>query len=105
MLTTYDNPQGPSTFKGQIDDIKINGNPVAKTYEKPTDYVNTLRGTQSNGTFSRGNNFPAVAVHHGFNFLSPVNNEGFDLLYSYYDGSNTDIFPSFYVIILISAKS
>src|SRR5690625_2104413 len=94
MLTTYDNPQGPSTFKGQIDDIKINGKPVAKTYENPTDYVNTLRGTQSNGTFSRGNNFPAVAVPHGFNFWTPVTNAGSDWLYSYNEGNNDDNLPT-----------
>jgi len=94
ILIAYDNPKGPTTFKGHIDDIKINGNPVAKTYENPTDYVNTLRGTQSNGTFSRGNNFPAVAVPHGFNFWTPVTNAGSDWLYSYNEGNNDDNLPT-----------
>src|SRR5699024_12052412 len=94
ILIAYDNPKGPTTFKGHIDDIEINGNPVAKTYEKPTDYVNTLRGTQSNGTFSRGNNFPAVAVPHGFNFWTPVTNAGSDWLYAYNESNNDDNLPT-----------
>ena len=36
----------------------------------------TTRGTQANGTFSRGNNFPATAVPHGFNFWTPVTDAG-----------------------------
>ncbi|UNE63527.1 hypothetical protein [Xanthomonas oryzae] len=36
----------------------------------------TTRGTQSNDTFSRGNNFPATAVPHGFNFWTPVTDAG-----------------------------
>ncbi|GGB41873.1 GH92 family glycosyl hydrolase [Fictibacillus barbaricus] len=94
ILVAYDNPDGPSTFRGSIDDIKIEGNPVQRTYSNPSDYVNILRGTQSNGTFSRGNNFPAVAVPHGFNFWTPVTNAGStSWLYSYNQNNNKDNLP------------
>jgi hypothetical protein len=36
----------------------------------------TTRGTNSSGSFSRGNNFPATAVPHGFNFWTPVTDAG-----------------------------
>ncbi|ASK64118.1 alpha-mannosidase [Virgibacillus phasianinus] len=93
ILVAYDNPKGPATFKGQIDDIQIDGNPVTKTYDNYSDYVNTRRGTQSNGTFSRGNNFPAVAVPHGFNFWTPVTNAGSNWIYSYNESNNDDNLP------------
>ncbi|TFJ92491.1 glycoside hydrolase family 92 protein [Lentibacillus salicampi] len=93
ILVAYENPKGPATFKGHVDDIKIDGNPVTKTYDNYTDYVNTLRGTQSNGTFSRGNNFPAVAVPHGFNFWTPVTNAGSNWIYSYHESNNDDNLP------------
>lgn len=50
----------------------------------PTDYVNTLRGTDSTPDFSRGNTFPAVTLPFGFNFWTPVtegNSDGW--LYKY----------------------
>lgn len=93
ILVAYDNPKGPATFRGHIDDIQIDGNPVTKTYDNYSDYVNTLRGTQSNGTFSRGNNFPAVAVPHGFNFWTPVTNAGSNWIYAYNESNNDDNLP------------
>jgi predicted alpha-1,2-mannosidase len=39
---------------------------------KFSDYVNTLRGSNSFPEYSRGNTFPAVAVPFGFNFWSPM---------------------------------
>ncbi|WNG30111.1 alpha-1,2-mannosidase [Cystobacter fuscus] len=38
----------------------------------PSDYVNTLRGSNSGGGYSRGNTFPATAVPFGFNFWTPM---------------------------------
>lgn len=38
----------------------------------PTDYVNTLRGSNSGGGYSRGNTFPATAAPFGFNFWTPM---------------------------------
>ena len=45
-----------------------------------SDYADTRRGTQSSGSFSRGNNFPATAVPHGFNFWTPVTDSRLDQL-------------------------
>ncbi|MUK90650.1 glycoside hydrolase family 92 protein [Ornithinibacillus sp. L9] len=94
ILIAYKNPHGPSVFKGSIDDIKIESNQVEETYDSPAEYVDILRGTNSNGTFSRGNNFPAVAVPHGFNFWTPVTDAGStSWLYSYQQANNEDNLP------------
>ena len=38
----------------------------------PTNYVDTRRGTNASGSFSRGNNLPISAVPNGFTFFTPV---------------------------------
>jgi predicted alpha-1,2-mannosidase len=48
-------------------------------------YVNTLRGANSNGDFTRGNTFPAVAVPFGFNFWTPVNRDDSNWFYQFYE--------------------
>jgi predicted alpha-1,2-mannosidase len=93
ILVAYDHPNGPGKFKGSIDEIKIEGHPKASAPTSRVDYVNTLRGTNSNGTFSRGNTFPAVAVPHGFNFWTPVTNAGSNWLYSYQQSNNENNLP------------
>ncbi|WP_245799350.1 GH92 family glycosyl hydrolase [Virgibacillus siamensis] len=94
ILVAYDNPEGPGLFQGSIDDIKIDGNPKTESYASPVDYVNILRGTNSNGTFSRGNNFPAIAVPHGFNFWTPATDAGStSWLYSYQQANNEKNLP------------
>jgi predicted alpha-1,2-mannosidase len=93
ILVAYDNPKGPGAFRGSIDDLKIDGSPAKKTYGSPVDYVNILRGTQSNGAFSRGNNFPAVAVPHGFNFWTPTTNAGSSWIYQYSEANNANNLP------------
>lgn len=60
---------------GWIDDIRIDRRAVVDR-RRPSDYVLTARGTQSNSTFSRGNNIPATAMPHGFNFWVPVTDAG-----------------------------
>ncbi|HET7578080.1 MAG TPA: GH92 family glycosyl hydrolase [Bacillales bacterium] len=93
ILVAYDDPS-PAQFKGSIDDIKIVGHPKEQTYSSPAEYVNILRGTNSNGTFSRGNNIPAVAVPHGFNFWTPATDAGsLSWLYSYQQGNNDNNLP------------
>lgn len=61
--------------RGWVDDLVIDeqARPLAV---RPSDRVFTTRGTQSNGTFSRGNNLPATALPHGFNFWAPVTDAG-----------------------------
>ncbi|WP_133581380.1 GH92 family glycosyl hydrolase [Aureibacillus halotolerans] len=76
-------------LSGWLDDLFIQAEPPQKTYSSPAEYVNILRGSNSNGTFSRGNNFPAVAVPHGFNFWTPVTDAGStSWLYSYQQRNN-----------------
>lgn len=60
---------------GWIDDIAIEQK-ARIAAQRPSDYVSTTRGTQSNGTFSRGNNIPATAMPHGFNFWVPATDAG-----------------------------
>lgn len=91
VLIAYDHPNAVkfAAFKGTIDDIKIDGNPVKKVYNKLSEYVDTRRGTLSNGSFSRGNNFPATAVPHGFNFWTPVTDAGGVWLYQYHESNDS----------------
>lgn len=57
---------------------------VGHAQSRPTDYVNTLRGTDSTQDFSRGNTFPAVTLPFGFNFWTPVTEGNSDSwLYKY----------------------
>jgi predicted alpha-1,2-mannosidase len=95
ILVAYDNPDGPAKFRGWVDDLKIVGSPVRKEYDNPSDYVLTTRGTHSTGSFSRGNNIPATAVPHGFNFWTPVTNAGTtSWLYDYHKGNNAANLPA-----------
>ncbi|WP_171016680.1 GH92 family glycosyl hydrolase [Pseudalkalibacillus caeni] len=94
ILIAYDKPEGPGVFKGSIDDIKIGKNTIKEVVSSPADYVDILRGTNSNSTFSRGNNFPAVAIPHGFNFWTPATNAGTtSWLYSYQQSNNSNNLP------------
>ncbi len=83
ILVGVDVPFGPLDFGGWIDDIELNPT-RPEHHAHPTGWVETTRGTQSNGTFSRGNNIPATAVPNGFNFLTPVTDAGaVNWLYAY----------------------
>ncbi|WP_460106320.1 GH92 family glycosyl hydrolase [Streptomyces sp. YKOK-J1] len=95
ILVAYDSPDGPAKFRGWIDDVALK--PVAP--EKPkahlSDYALTTRGTNSSGSFSRGNDFPATAVPHGFNFWTPVTNaSSLSWLYEYAHANNGDNLPT-----------
>ncbi|WP_238334704.1 GH92 family glycosyl hydrolase [Kribbella amoyensis] len=100
ILVGYDKPSGPSDFRGWIDDVRIakaeNPDEAArKTAAKhPSDLAVTTRGTNATGGFSRGNNIPASAVPHGFNFWTPVTNAGStSWLYDYAKGNNAENKP------------
>ncbi|MCE3029400.1 GH92 family glycosyl hydrolase [Streptomyces sp. CMSTAAHL-2] len=95
ILVGYDSPTGPAKFRGWIDDVSLK--PVAP--EKPkahlSDYALTTRGTNSSGSFSRGNNFPATALPHGFNFWTPVTNaSSLSWLYEYAHANNDANLPT-----------
>ncbi|MEU6551073.1 GH92 family glycosyl hydrolase [Streptomyces sp. NPDC046915] len=95
ILLAYDSPGGPAKFRGWLDDVAIK--PVAP--QKPrahlSDYALTTRGTNSTGSFSRGNDFPATALPHGFNFWTPVTNaSSMSWLYEYARANNDDNLPT-----------
>jgi predicted alpha-1,2-mannosidase len=74
---------GPAAhFEGFLDDLRIGPAPV-EIEQRPSDYVNILRGTNSGFVFSRGNNVPAVTLPHGFNFWAPVTDASSDWMYQY----------------------
>lgn len=68
-------PSAKSGASGWIDDIELREQAPAKV-ARLSDHVLTTRGTQANGTFSRGNNIPATAMPHGFNFWTPATDAG-----------------------------
>ncbi len=94
VLVAYDSPSGPAKFRGWVDDISIAPAPPEKRLAHLADYALTTRGTNSSGSFSRGNNFPATAVPNGFNFWTPVTNAGSDWLYQYAAANNADNLPA-----------
>ena len=84
---------GPAAgIEGYVDDIRI-GSVLADSRRQPVDFVDTRRGSNANGRFSRGNNFPAMALPHGFNFWTPVTNAGSNWLYQYQDHNGADNHP------------
>ncbi|MEU4493616.1 GH92 family glycosyl hydrolase [Streptomyces sp. NBC_00210] len=95
ILVAYDSPKGPGKFQGWIDDIAIAPKAPQKRLAHLSDYASTVRGTNSSGSFSRGNTFPATAVPHGFNFWTPVTSAGSkSWLYEYARGNNADNLPT-----------
>ncbi|GAB2971573.1 GH92 family glycosyl hydrolase [Amycolatopsis acidiphila] len=94
ILLGYDSTSGPASFTGWVDDVQ-----VAPVHQQPaarlSDNVLTTRGSNANGNFSRGNNFPATAVPHGFNFWTPETDAGStDWLYRYQEGNNAQNLPT-----------
>ncbi|MEV7124457.1 GH92 family glycosyl hydrolase [Streptomyces sp. NPDC093260] len=95
VLLAYDSPAGPAKFRGWLDDVTIRKAAPDKPKAHLSDYALTTRGTNSSGSFSRGNNFPATALPHGFNFWTPVTNaSSLSWLYEYARANNTDNLPT-----------
>jgi predicted alpha-1,2-mannosidase len=95
ILVGYDKPSGPTSFRTWFDDIKIANVTLEKPKANLSEYVETRRGTNSSSSFSRGNNFPATAVPHGFNFWTPVTNAGSNSwLYEYHRANNAQNLPT-----------
>lgn len=76
ILLGFQAPFGGATFRGWLDDLRIAEAPAVAPSKRPSDHVLTTRGTNSSGAFSRGNNIPATAMPHGFNFWAPVTDAG-----------------------------
>ncbi|TDD02749.1 glycoside hydrolase family 92 protein [Nonomuraea deserti] len=102
ILVAYDSPVGEAGFRGWVDDIKIVTERKRQPYEgrggrderRPSEYAVTTRGTHSTGGFSRGNNFPATAVPHGFNFWTPMTDAASTRwLYEYHRANNAANLP------------
>ncbi|MGV9346655.1 GH92 family glycosyl hydrolase [Streptomyces spiralis] len=95
ILLAYDSPTGPAKFRGWLDDVSIKRAAPERPKAHLADYALTTRGTNSSGSFSRGNNFPATALPHGFNFWTPVTNaSSLSWLYEYARANNTDNLPT-----------
>ncbi|MEW2297183.1 GH92 family glycosyl hydrolase [Streptomyces sp. NPDC006743] len=95
VLLAYDSPSGPAKFRGWLDDVSIKRVAPERPKAHLADYALTTRGTNSSGSFSRGNNFPATAMPHGFNFWTPVTNAGSQSwLYEYARANNSDNLPT-----------
>ncbi|MFI5686524.1 GH92 family glycosyl hydrolase [Streptomyces sp. NPDC051636] len=95
ILLAYDSPDGPAKFRGWLDDVAIKPVAPAKPEAHLSDYALTTRGTNSSGSFSRGNDFPATALPHGFNFWTPVTNaSSLSWLYEYARANNDDNLPT-----------
>jgi predicted alpha-1,2-mannosidase len=90
IVLAHDGPA--ARFEGYLDDLRIGPAPV-DTRQRPSDFVDTRRGTNSNGRFSRGNNFPAVAMPHGFNFWTPVTDAASNWIYQYQQRNGADNRP------------
>ncbi len=73
-------PGAGKTARGWIDDVAL-GELAQPKRSAPTDWgADHARARRPNSTFSRGNNFPATAVPHGFNFWTPVTDAGSHVL-------------------------
>ncbi|MFJ8198657.1 GH92 family glycosyl hydrolase [Streptomyces sp. NPDC096152] len=95
ILLAYDSPSGPAKFRGWLDDVAIRQAAPETPKAHLSDYALTTRGTNSSGGFSRGNNFPATAVPHGFNFWTPVTNaSSLSWLYEYARANNEANLPT-----------
>ncbi|GIF12695.1 GH92 family glycosyl hydrolase [Actinoplanes teichomyceticus] len=95
ILLAYDNPAATAAtrFQGWLDDVTITGTPAPVDGSTPG-YVDTRRGTNASGGFSRGNNLPITALPNGFNFLTPVTNATSDSWeYVYQRGNNAANLP------------
>ncbi|MGV9212877.1 GH92 family glycosyl hydrolase [Micromonospora sp. RB23] len=97
ILLAYDDPQATdeTLFQGWLDDVELTPNPVTIDGSRLTNYVDTRRGTNSTGGFSRGNNLPITAVPNGFNFFTPVTDATSDSWeYDYHRANNAANLPT-----------
>ncbi len=90
VVLMHDGPA--ASFEGYLDELRLGAVPV-DARRRPSEFVDTRRGSNSNARFSRGNAFPAVAVPHGFNFWTPVTDAGSDWIYQYQQRNGADNRP------------
>ena len=61
----------PDGASGWLDSVVLGRPNLVAPDASPAERVNTVRGTYSSRSYSRGNTLPATAVPHGFNFVTP----------------------------------
>jgi predicted alpha-1,2-mannosidase len=90
VLIAYDDPsaKADTEFAGWIDDVTIDPTPPVIDASTLTNVVDTRRGTNASGSFSRGNNLPISAVPNGFTFLTPVTDARSNSWEYYYEQAN-----------------
>ena len=97
ILLGYDDTRGTANttkFKGWVDDLAL-GTATPDTSASFARHVDTRRGTNASGSFSRGNNLPLTAVPNGFNFYTPVTDAGSSSWeYSYASQNNAANLPT-----------
>ncbi|WP_405581728.1 GH92 family glycosyl hydrolase [Streptomyces sp. NBC_01190] len=97
ILLSYDDPQAKAAtrFQGWLDDITVTSTPAPIDSSSLTNYVDTRRGTNASGSFSRGNNLPISAVPNGFNFFTPVTDASSNSWeYTYQQNNNAANLPT-----------
>lgn len=105
ILFTYDHPgadvkgveapTGATALSGWVDDVEIGAAAPLDTADGLVSYVDTRRGTNSTGGFSRGNNLPATAWPNGFNFITPMTNaDNVGTIYQYQRANNAQNLPT-----------
>ncbi|MBT2484078.1 MULTISPECIES: GH92 family glycosyl hydrolase [unclassified Microbacterium] len=88
-------PTGSTAFSGWLDDVSIDAAEERDTSDGLVSYVDTRRGTNSTGGFSRGNNLPATAWPNGFNFITPMTNaDNVGTIYQYQRANNAQNLPA-----------
>nr|WP_243861931.1 GH92 family glycosyl hydrolase [Frigoribacterium endophyticum] len=96
VLFTYDNDGGTADtrFQGWVDDLDLDPAPARVDGSSLVAHVDTRRGTNATGGFSRGNNVPAATVPNGFNFWTPMTNASSQSwLYDYARGNDAQNLP------------
>ncbi|MGI5516240.1 GH92 family glycosyl hydrolase [Streptomyces sp. CA-106131] len=96
VLLAYDDPKATAStrFQGWLDDISVAGTPTSIDGSSLTKFVDTRRGSNASGSFSRGNNLPISAMPNGFNFFTPVTNATSNSWeYDYQQGNNAANLP------------
>ncbi|QDP98069.1 glycoside hydrolase family 92 protein [Microlunatus elymi] len=96
ILLVVDPPESLAgqAFSGWLDDIEIGPWPAVPDGSDLVGYVDTRRGTNASGGFSRGNNLPITAWPNGFNFVTPVTDASTHRWpYEYHRANNADNRP------------
>jgi predicted alpha-1,2-mannosidase len=96
VLITVDPPESAqhNEYRGWVDVLELGPAPAEPDGSDRCAYVDTRRGTNASGGFSRGNNLPITAWPNGFNFLTPVTDATTHRWpYEYHRANNADNRP------------